>query len=195
MSASVETAIAHCAHQSAHGPRFGTGECQRQTRRAYQVESNGTPDASTDWSLSEYQHRPPADLRTIPRGALLAWTGGTHGHGHRAICAGNGLMWSTDSRRPGYYDLVPIEEPAKRWGLKFVGWTEDIDGVHVFTPPHPHPLVKAAVHAEPGDERRAAMQRLAENGPPRLAAKARVWLKADQDKHRILTDLHRVVTP
>jgi hypothetical protein len=196
-----EQAIAVAARQSAHGPRYGTGECLMRVHDAYGVPSDGTHDAATAWLRSRFKHPKPADagarpawLAGIPRGALLYWTGGTHGYGHIAICAGHGMMWSTDIRRPGYFDLVPIEEVQRLWRLELVGWAEDVDGVHVFTPPHPHPLVRAVVHAAPGLERRRAMERLAAHGAPKPAGQARAWLRADDNKRRILDSLHGLVS-
>lgn len=189
-----EQALAVCANQSAHGPRFGTGECLRQVRTAYGVPSDGTPDAATAWLRAKAKHAAPADLATIPRGAVLFWTGGTHGFGHVAIAAGHGMMWSTDIRRPGYFDLVPIADVARLWRLTFVGWAEDVDGAHVFTPRPAHPLIRAVIHAAPGEERRAAMQRLADHGNPKAAGQARAWLRADANRQRILSTLHKAVS-
>ena len=67
------------------------------------------------------------------------WIGGSSGHGHVALSAGNGMCWSGDIRRGGYFDLVPIAEIGRRWGLQFVGWTRDINGVTVLPRPAPTP--------------------------------------------------------
>ena len=59
------------------------------------------------------------------------WEGGSASHGHIAISAGNGFCWSTDIRRTGFMDRVPIDEIHAKWGLTLLGWTEDINGVTV----------------------------------------------------------------
>lgn len=147
MPATIEAAIAACAAQSAHGPAFGKNECQMRVRLAYRVPSDGTPTAAADWHNSKRKHA-TANPYAVPRGGVLAWTGGSTGAGHRAIATGDGRCWSTDIRRIGHFDLVPISEIHARWGLTFVGWTEDIDGVTVW---------HADDHAQDSDTIRAAV--------------------------------------
>ncbi len=53
---------------------------------------------------------------------------------HVAISAGNGWCWSTDILRPGRWDRVRIDDLAKRWNMKYLGWSETLNGVRV----HPH---------------------------------------------------------
>lgn len=193
MRVSPEQAIANAANQSAHGPTYGVGECLWRVHDAYGVPSNGTHDAAAMWAASTAKHG-QTDPHLIPRGAPVFWTGGTHGYGHVAIGAGAGRCWSTDILRPGRFDLVDIDLIRRQWGLRLVGWTEDIDGVHVFTPRQPHPLVKAALDATPGPARVAAMQRLAAHGQPAMAAKARVWLKAHANQARVVGDFRQAVS-
>jgi hypothetical protein len=131
MTATIEQAIAAAVHQSTHGPAFGVGECQKRVRLAWGVPSDGTASAAADWHNSRHRHA-TTDAASIPRGALVRWVGGSHGYGHVAIATGDGRCWSTDIRRPGWFDLVPITEIHARWGLTLVGWTEDIDGVTVW---------------------------------------------------------------
>jgi hypothetical protein len=64
----------------------------------------------------------------VPRGYPVFWSGGSAGHGHIAIAAGDGACWSTDIRRPGYFDRVPIDEIRTAWGLTLLGWTTDLNG-------------------------------------------------------------------
>lgn len=133
MAHTVAQAIAHVRHQSQHGPSVKPGMCKQQTRIAYAVPSDGSASASEAWSRTRHKH-PAATVADAPRGALVWWTGGSKGHGHVGIKAGNAYVWSVDIKRPGRWDKVPIEQITRDWpGLRLVGWSEDIDGVRVVT--------------------------------------------------------------
>lgn len=138
MSATVDRALETVRHQSLAGPPFKVGMCKQQTRLAFMVPSDGSADATTAWGRT--RHR---GIGRAPRGAIVWWTGGTGGHGHVAISDGAGWCWSVDIRRSGFWDRVPVAEIASSWpALRYVGWSEDIDGVRVIeldppTPPAP----------------------------------------------------------
>lgn len=139
----VNEALSAAHEQSRYGPTFGTNECKMRTRLLYAVPSDGTPDATAAWHATDHKHD-IGDVDAIPRGALVWWLGGTPtrsnpaGHGHVAICAGSGRVWSTDIKRPGRFDLVDIEVISASWPrLRLVGWSEDIDGVRVIAAPRP----------------------------------------------------------
>lgn len=192
---SPEAAIRSCEQQSAHGPRFRPYYCKRECREAYGITQSHSDDAAEAWAEAKHKH-PTDDPMAAPRGALLFWTGGSHGYGHVAIAAGNGMMWSTDIKRLGYFDLAPITDVRRKWGpsLTFVGWTEDMDGVRVLpVPKKKHPHIERVMHAKPGNARMAAMQQLAAKGAPRPAALARVWLKGEADKRRALASLRKIL--
>lgn len=127
-------ALRAAAKQSHDGPTFGVNECKKQVRLLYGVPSDGTPDAASAWAAAEHRHPADTPLHDVPRGALVWWTGGKEGHGHVALYAGGGHVWSTDIERPGRFDLVPTTRITAAWGLKLVGWSEDIDGVRVIHP-------------------------------------------------------------
>lgn len=114
-------------------PTSAPGYCLREVRECFAVDA-GARDAAEAWHDSRRQHR-ETEPEAFPRGVPVFWTGGSHGHGHIAIATGyDGMCWSTDIRRPGYFDHVPIEEIADKWGLVLVGWTEDLNGARVYTP-------------------------------------------------------------
>lgn len=114
-------------------PTSDPGYCLREVRECYAVGRRYT-DAAGAWSMARHKH-PETDPRKIPRGVPVFWTGGAEGHGHVAIATGwRGLCWSTDILRPGYFDRVPIELITQKWGLRLVGWTEDLNGVRVWDP-------------------------------------------------------------
>ncbi|MGY2703351.1 glycoside hydrolase family 25 protein [Nocardioides sp. HB32] len=134
MPRTPEQAIAAARNQSQHGPKFGVGECKMRCRDAYNVPSDGSPSAADAWSRARHKHA-VTNVKDIPRGALIWWTGGSHGWGHVAISAGDGKCWSTDIGRSGYFDLVDLDLIHTKWGLTLVGWSEDIDGVRALTVP------------------------------------------------------------
>lgn len=109
-----------------HAPNPGAGMCLMMVRLCYGIPP-GTVDAATAWVRAAHRH-PTANVHTIPRGYPVFWLGGTHGHGHVAVSAGDGFCWSTDLKRPGMFDRVPITQVHDQWGLQLVGWTEDLNG-------------------------------------------------------------------
>lgn len=138
-------AIAYAERQCAQGPREMVGMCKRQVRMAFRVTISRSLDAAEAWREAVHKHHAP-DPNQIPAGVPIFWTGGSAGHGHVAISdVTAGWCWSTDIARPGYFDRVHITEIAQSWGLKLVGWTEDLDGVRVYTPPKPKPSYGGAV--------------------------------------------------
>jgi hypothetical protein len=126
----MNLAIRAAKRQSRRGPRFDVGMCLQRVRLCYGIAAL-YPTAAAAWAGAKSKHRTtnPADA---PRGATLFWTGGSAGAGHVAIATGyRGRCWSTDIRRPGYFDKVPADEIAERWGMTFVGWTEELNGVRL----------------------------------------------------------------
>lgn len=128
-------ALAAAARQAAHGPKFGTNECKKQTRLLYGVDSDGSQTAAIAWTRTDVRRAIATDL---PKGTLIWWLGGTNGAGHVAIYAGGGKVWSTDIYRSGFFDLVPLELIVANWPkLRLAGSSYDIDGVRVVPEPAP----------------------------------------------------------
>lgn len=111
-------------------PTSAVGFCLREVRECFGVGPKAL-DAAQAWRDAKHQH-PETNPARIPRGAPVFWTGGSGGHGHVAIATGSGECWSTDLKRPGYFDKVRIDAVASAWGLTLVGWTEDLNGVRVW---------------------------------------------------------------
>lgn len=130
MTATPTQALARAHNQSRNGPQFDLGMCLRETRKLYDVPSR-YDDAADAWRAT--RHR--IDPDRAPRGALVWWTGGSAGHGHVALYAGDGLCWSVDIRRRGYFDLVPVAEVNRQWNLSLAGYSLDINGVQVVPDP------------------------------------------------------------
>lgn len=135
MSKAIRTARARSKSPT---PTSTVGYCLREVRECYGVGPKAG-DATEAWHQARFFHTKPKNMSeaefiaTIPRGVPVFWTGGSSGHGHIAIATGfGGRCWSTDIRRPGYFDRVPIQEITDKWGLKLAGWTEDLNGVRVW---------------------------------------------------------------
>lgn len=115
-------------------PTTAVGMCLRNTREALDVHA-GAPDAIAAWRTAEHQHRVEdrIGLLRVPPGVPLFWDGGSQGHGHVALAAKTpGWCWSVDIARLGYWDRVPVRQIERRWGLPFLGWTADLNGVVVY---------------------------------------------------------------
>lgn len=138
MTTRGEQAIEVARKQSLDGPRIdkwlgedtATGWCLKAVRTCYGVGARYR-SATEAWHNAPIKH--PNSIP--PRGVPVYWTGGRGGFGHIAISAGDGRVWSTDSRRPGYFDLVDIEAPAVDWGLTYVGWSPYVNGARVYLDP------------------------------------------------------------
>jgi len=50
---------------------------------------------------------------------------------HIALANDATHVWSTDIRRKGKVDLVPIKEIESKWGLRYLGWSEVLNGQKV----------------------------------------------------------------
>lgn len=117
-----------------------TGMCMKFTRMMFGVgavgdfDGDGDADAVDGWKSAHRKHR-TTDPHAIPRGVPVFWSGGRNGYGHAAPSVGGGQMWTTDLIRSGRVDLAPISLVRREWGLELLGWTEDINGVTVYTPP------------------------------------------------------------
>lgn len=130
------------------GQTFAKGWCKRMCRTAYDVPSDGSNDAAEAWSRTKHR----GDPRTAPpRGALVWYVGGSAGDGHVAISEGNGMIRSTDAPVTGRWGTVPRSWPVEHWGMRYVGWSRDIDGATVLDKPPPPPSRLAKLRAQLDD--------------------------------------------
>ena len=111
----------------AHDPvtRHGVaweGHCAHSVACAYGRSASGW-NAVDGWFKTDPKFRHAGKkAKTAPRGALVFWSGGSAGYGHVAIANGRGRVWGVDLPDNGRIGLVPTDEVARRWGLKFLGW-------------------------------------------------------------------------
>lgn len=114
------------------------GMCQRWTRTIFNAPSVGDRDGDHDadavdgWLSENIKH--PGDRRP-PRGVPVAFSGGSRGHGHRAVSLGQGKIRSTDmkgsSYSKGHVGTTTISDIEKAMGVKYLGWSEDISGIPI----------------------------------------------------------------
>lgn len=126
MARTPEQVAAWAKNQKDRRTNGWRGYCLKFSRMAAGAPG-GTYDAVTAWKQAKYRH----SKGTPPRGSFVFWSGGGKGHGHIAVSAGDGDVYSTDLQTSDYVGRVPISLVRDRWGLKYLGWTEDVNKVHI----------------------------------------------------------------
>lgn len=116
------------------------GYCQKWTREIFgapsvgDVDRDGDADAVDGWKSEKKRHEGD---RNPPRGTPVSYSGGKNGFGHRAVSLGNGKIRSTDAGGDGKVATVDLDWPERKWGMKYLGWSEDISGIVIPKPPAP----------------------------------------------------------
>lgn len=110
---------------------YATRMCLQFVRLAFGLAAR-YPDAATAWREAKYRH---AGDKNPPAGVPVFWTGTKNGH--VAMSLGGGLVRSTDVPAKGKVGNVSIATLTARWGMTYVGWAEDLNGVRVYTAPKP----------------------------------------------------------
>jgi hypothetical protein len=101
------------------------GRCLQYTRTWLEIDPR-YPSASVAWAEANVRHTD----RKPKNGAPVFWTGGSQGYGHIALHTSGGRIRSTDVLSGGLVSTVPLEWFDQHWpGLRYVGWTEDVNGV------------------------------------------------------------------
>lgn len=137
--------------------------CKMFTRMAFDVPSDGTPDAGKAWDRARFKHMETDPMR-IPAGVPVFWEL-TSVADHVAVSIGNGQCVSTDwpSHDVGIVDIAQL---SRSWNGILLGWTEDIDSVPVYSPPPPPAPPKNLVQQARRDVHRAVakLEQAIENG-------------------------------
>lgn len=106
--------------------------CQGWTRNMFNAPSVGDVDHDRDADAVDGWKSEPVSARhhdrTPPRGVPVAWSGGSNGHGHRAVSLGNGKIRSTDAGGSGRVATVDLGWVERNWGMNYLGWSETISG-------------------------------------------------------------------
>lgn len=87
--------------------------------------TTGANSAIDAWEAAERKHW----HATPPRGVPVFWAGGSHGYGHVAISSGDWDCYSTDVVVADQVRWCVMPLIRWRWGLRYLGWTEDLNGV------------------------------------------------------------------
>jgi hypothetical protein len=170
MARNAKDAIAWGRAQITDRSRDWTGWCLVFVRSCFGVGAV-FPSAIAAWDNAKKKHHDPSSK--VPRGVPIFWRGGKHGH----VALSLGI--STDARRRGWPDVVTIDSISQSWGYEFLGWTEDINGVAVYTPPAKRtPNITQALSARTVAKRIEALQKVEENGNKTAAKAARTWIDA-----------------
>lgn len=110
---------------------YSVGMCAKFTREQFGVpalgdhDGDGDADAVDMWKACRIRN--DGDTNP-PAGVPVFWSGGSKGHGHAAVSLGGGMVRSTDAWTAGVVATVPIAEVSRRWGMPYLGWTEDLYG-------------------------------------------------------------------
>lgn len=109
--------------------RWPVGYCLKYVRTCFNVGSK-YGSAIVAWNNAKYRH---GTSSVPPIGVPVFFKGGRYGH--VAISVGNWKCRTTDYPRAGVVSEVDIRTLAKVWNYPYIGWTEDINGVRVYTKP------------------------------------------------------------
>jgi hypothetical protein len=116
------------------GKTYPAGWCQRWvvaeifgTGGVGDFDGDRAADAEDGWKAAAARGRvvPASQIRDyadIPAGVACYWTGGSSDHGHAAVSAGGGSIYSTDLPTSGRIGKVALSEVHRRWGLTFAGY-------------------------------------------------------------------------
>lgn len=129
------------------------GTCQLTTRNWLGAPSAGDRDKDGDADAVDGWKSEPSGARHTdrkpPKGAPVAWSGGNHGFGHRALSLGpdsKGVyhIRTTDGAGEGRVATRPLAWVEQQWGLTYLGWSETITGLTI-----PGLIVKEPVKPDP----------------------------------------------
>lgn len=130
--------------ENTHNNRPGT--CQLWVRTLFDVPSagdvdhDGDADAVDGW-LKEPDKAKHVGDRNPPRGVPVAFKGGSHGFGHRAISLGDGRIRSTDMDPTRYHagstGTTTIRQIEISMNQEYLGWSETMSGVLIPGGPKP----------------------------------------------------------
>jgi hypothetical protein len=99
------------------------GLCAYWVWKACRIPKTGSPDATAAYRKARDAGHVHEDDNP-PRGAIVWWTGGSHGHGHVAISLGDRRIITTDAHDTGTKTGEhALSWPHTHWGLTYKGWS------------------------------------------------------------------------
>ena len=125
-------AIAWAKTQTSNPSRSWHNLCLMFVRSCFGVAAR-EPNAKRAWETAKHRHA-TTNAAAIPAGVPVFWRTGTV-NWHIALSVGGGRCYSTDIGGKGKVGLIGIAELSRRWGATLLGWSEDLNGVRVYTAP------------------------------------------------------------
>ena len=135
-------AIAWAKTQTTQPSRSWHNLCLMFTRSCFGVAAR-EPNAKRAWETAKHRHA-TTNAAAIPAGVPVFWKTKTV-NWHVAISIGGGYCYSSDIGGKGKIGRIGITDLSRRWGATLLGWTEDLNGVRVYTPPAKPKTVKYRV--------------------------------------------------
>jgi hypothetical protein len=109
---------------------YDSGMCQKFVRDQCWRVGSLYGSAIEAWNGARFKH--PGD-RTPPAGAPVYYRGGNYGHAVIFCGPEHTGIRSTDCFSAYDVSDAQLSWPETAWGYEYLGWTEDINGVHVIT--------------------------------------------------------------
>lgn len=117
-------ALAYAEAEHRSPSRDWSGWCLKFVRTAWDIPAV-YPDA-----ITAFHAVATSTKNTQPViGSAVYWD--VSRYGHIALSAGGPYVWSTDILRPGKVDKVHIDLITQRWGAKYLGWSAELNNVHL----------------------------------------------------------------
>ena len=113
-------ALAFAESERKNPSRNWTNSCQMFARSCVGAAA-WAPSAREAFNATPAANR---HMGQPPAGALVYYGVPDRGFGHAVFSAGNGLVYSTDIKRPGKVDIVPYLVFESAWGLPYRGWID-----------------------------------------------------------------------
>ena len=106
------------------------GMCLQYVRTWLEIPA-GNPSAIAAWNAAKVKHvnGKDRDAQHPPKGAPVFW-GGTR-YGHIALAVNEDFGRSTDTTRSGQVSTREGDWWRLNWGMPYLGWTEDLNGVAI----------------------------------------------------------------
>lgn len=133
----VTDAVANATKQLTHPSQSWHEQCLKFVRTMFGLASNGEePTAYSAW-LAEGGADGPNTHTQLPAPANVpAFFKGNGKDGHIVVSAGNGMCLSSDIDDPagtswGHVYLVSFAHIESKWGMRYLGWSETLEGQRV----------------------------------------------------------------